>query len=164
MQLDYGQIVAQIIGFLMVLWIMKKFAWKPLLRVLDERKERIQSELAEAEKRRLDVEKLERQYEEKLRDIDAEARARVQEAVKSGQKIASEIKEEARGEIKDMLGRARDEIERDRAQALVELRDDVVNMAVKAAGKVLQENLDERKHRKVIADFVKDLDKINGQS
>jgi F-type H+-transporting ATPase subunit b len=164
MQLDYGQIVAQIIGFLIVLWIMKKFAWKPLLRVLDERKERIQSELAEAEKRRLDVEKLERQYEEKLRDIDAEARARVQEAVKSGQKIASEIKEEARGEIKDMLGRARDEIERDRAQALVELRDDVVNMAVKAAGKVLQENLDERKHRKVIADFVKDLDKINGQS
>ncbi len=164
MQLEYGQIVAQIIGFLIVLWIMKRFAWKPLLRVLDERKERIQSELSEAEKRRLDMEELEKQYQDKLRNIDAEARARLQEAVKSAQKMASEIKEEARDEVKGMLGRARDEIERDRAQALVELRNDVVNMALKASEKVLRESMDEVRHKKIVADFLSDLEKIDEHS
>lgn len=164
MELDYGQIVAQIIGFLLVLWIMKRFAWKPLLRVLQERRERVQSELDEAERHRVDMEALRQQYEEKLRDIDAEARVKLQETVRNAQRIASEIREDGRGDVKEMLGRARDEIERDRAEALVELRNEVVNIAVRASEKILQETLDTAKHRKVIAEFIKDLDSIDARS
>jgi F-type H+-transporting ATPase subunit b len=164
MELDYGQIVAQILGFLIVLWIMKRLAWKPFLKILDDRKARIQSELAEAENKRLGAEKLEQQYSERLRDIDAEARTRVQAAVKNAEKIAAEIKEEARRDGKDILGRARDEIERDKTQALVELRHDVVNMALRASEKVLRENLDETRHRKAIADFVNDMERIDERS
>ena len=102
--------MTQILGFLIVLWIMKRFAWKPLLRTLEERKERIRSELEEAERRKEDAEKLRQQYEDKIESIDAEARARLQEAVKNAQKVASEIKDEARADVKEMLGRARDEI------------------------------------------------------
>jgi len=164
MELDYGQIVTQILGFLIVLWIMKRFAWKPLLRVLEDRKARVRSELDEAERRKVDMEKLRQEYEDKLKSIDAEARARLQEAVRNAQKIASEIKEEARADVKEMLGRARDEIERDRAQALVELRNEVVNMAVKASEKILQETLDAEKHRKMIANFIRDLDQVDVKS
>jgi len=163
MELDYGQIVAQIIGFLVVLWIMKRFAWKPFLKILDDRRSRIQSELADAEEQRLGAEKLGQQYQEKLRDIDAEARARVQAAVKNAEKIAAEIKEEARQDVKELLGRARDEIERDKAVALVALRNDVVDMALKASEKVLKESLDEARHRKAIADFVKDMENVDGR-
>jgi F-type H+-transporting ATPase subunit b len=163
MELDYGQIVVQIIGFLLVLWIMKRFAWKPILKVLDERKNRIQSELTDAEEKRLGAEKLGQQYQEKLRDIDTEARAHIQAAVKNAEKIAAEIKEEARQDVKEMLGRARDEIERDKAEALVALRNDVVDMALKASEKVLRESLDETRHRKAIADFVKDMENIDGR-
>ena len=163
MHLDYGQIVTQILGFLIVLWIMKRFAWKPLLRILEERKNRVRSELEEAEKRRVEVEKLRQQYENKLRSIDAEARARLQEAVRNAERIGSEIKEEARADVKEMLGRARDEIERDRAQALVELRNEVVDMAMKASEKILRETLDAQKHRKMIADFIKDLDQADAE-
>ena len=163
MELDYGQIVAQIIGFLVVLWIMKRFAWKPFLKILDDRKNRIQSELAEAEKERLGAEKLGQQYQEKLRQIDVEARAHIQAAVKNAEKIATEIKEEARQDAKELLGRARDEIGRDKAEALVALRNDVVNMALKASEKMLRENLDETRHRKAIADFVKDMESIDEQ-
>ncbi len=161
MELDYGQIVAQILGFLVVLWIMKRLAWKPFLKILDDRKSKIQSQLDEAEGTRLEAQKLEQQYQQKLRDIDAEARVRVQDAVKNAEKIAAEIKEEARRDVKDILGRARDEIERDRAEALVALRNDVVNMTIKASEKVLRENLDETRHRKAIADFVKDMEGID---
>jgi F-type H+-transporting ATPase subunit b len=110
------------------------------------------------------MEKLRQEYEDKLKSIDAEARARLQEAVRNAQKIASEIKEEARADVKEMLGRARDEIERDRAQALVELRNEVVNMAVKASEKILQETLDAEKHRKMIANFIRDLDQVDVKS
>ncbi|MFH0777179.1 MAG: F0F1 ATP synthase subunit B [Candidatus Eisenbacteria bacterium] len=161
MKLDYGQIVTQIIGFLIVLWIMKRFAWKPLLRVLDERREKIKAELDEAERRKLDMEKLRLQYEDKLREIDAEARLRLQEAVKNAQRITSEMKEEARANVQEMLGRARDEIERDRAEALVQLRNDVVDLAIKASGKLLRENLDAERHRKTIADFIGELEKTD---
>ena len=147
----------------MVLWIMKRFAWKPFLKILDDRKNRIQSELAEAENERLGAEKLGQQYQEKLRQIDVEARAHVQAAVKNAEKIAAGIKEEARQDVKELLGRARDEIERDKAEALVALRNDVVNMALKASEKVLKENMDETRHRKAIADFVKDMESIDGQ-
>lgn len=104
------------------------------------------------------------EYEDRLKSIDAEARARLQEAVRNAQKVSSEIKEEARAEVKEMLGRARDEIERDRAQALVELRNEVVDMAVRASEKVLHETLDVEKHRKMIADFIKGLDEVDADS
>jgi len=164
MQLDYGQIVTQILGFLIVLWIMKRFAWKPVLGMLEARKKKVQSELEEAEQRKLDMEKLRQQYDERLKSIDAEARLRIQEAVRNAEKVSSEIKEEARAEVKEMLGRARDEIERDRAQALVELRNEVVDMAVKASEKILHETLDAEKHRKMIADFIKGLDEVDADS
>lgn len=156
--------MTQILGFLIVLWIMKRFAWKPLLRMLEDRKERIRSELEEAERRKEDAGKLRQQYEDKLKSIDAEARARLQEAVKNAQKVASEIKEEARADVKEMLGRARDEIERDRAQALAELRNEVVNMAVRASEKILRETLDVEKHRKMIADFIENLEQVDAKS
>ncbi|UCF78507.1 MAG: F0F1 ATP synthase subunit B [Candidatus Eiseniibacteriota bacterium] len=161
MELDYGQIVTQILGFILVLWIMKRFAWKPLLRILQERSERVKSELGEAEKQRLDMQKLRQEYEEKLREIDAEARARLQEAVKNAQRIASEIKEDARGDVKEMLGRARDEIERDRAEALVQLRNEVVDIALRASEKVLRESMDTARHRKMVAEFIRDLDSVD---
>ena len=156
--------MTQILGFLIVLWIMKRFAWKPLLRMLEDRKERIRSELEETERRKEDAGKLRQQYEDKLKSIDAEARARLQEAVKNAQKVASEIKEEARADVKEMLGRARDEIERDRAQALAELKNEVVNMVVRASEKILRETLDAEKHRKMIADFIKNLDQVDAKS
>lgn len=163
MELDYGQIITQILGFILVLWIMKRFAWKPLLGILQERSDRVQSELDEAEKQRVDMERLRQQYEEKLKDVDAEARAKLQEAVRNAQRIASEIKEDARGDVKDMLGRARDEIERDRAEALVQLRNEVVEIAIKASGKVLRESLDTAKHRRIVAEFIRDLDNVDAQ-
>ncbi|KPJ61280.1 MAG: hypothetical protein AMJ46_03060 [Latescibacteria bacterium DG_63] len=164
MELDYGQIVTQILGFIIVLWIMKRFAWKPLLRILEERSRRVESELSGAEKQRVDMEALRRQYEERLKDIDAEARAKLQEAVRNAQRIASEIKEDARGEVKQMLGRARDEIERDRAEALIQLRSEVVDIAIRASEKVLRESMDTAKHRKIVADFIKDLDRVDARS
>jgi F-type H+-transporting ATPase subunit b len=160
LELDLGLIVTQIIGFLLALWILKAFAWKPLLRMLDERRQKIANDIGDAEKIKIDAAKLLDDYHAKLREIDNEARARIQEAVSEGGRIAAEVKEQAREESRQILARSREELARDVAKARVQLRDDVVGMAIKAAEKVITTKLNEAEQRRLLDDFLKEVDKV----
>lgn len=159
LDLNLGIIVTQIIGFLIALWILKALAWKPLLKMLADRRNRIAGDIDQAEKIKADAAKLLDDYRAKLRDIDNEARTRVQEAVSEGGRIAAEIKEQARDESRQILARSREELARDVAKARVQLRDDVVSMAVKAAEKIISVRLDEVEQRRLLEDFLKEVDK-----
>ncbi len=158
MHLEWQQVITQIIGFLIALWVLKKFAWKPLLRVLEERKERIKSEFDKIEDERQKAQTLLQQYQEKLKEIEAEARARIQEAVNEGRKIAGEIKQQAQAEAKEVLTKAQAEIGREIAKAKVQLKNDLVSMTISATEKIIGEKLDEKKDRKLIADFIEELE------
>jgi len=158
MHLELQQIITQIIGFLIALWILKKFAWKPILRVLEERKERIKSEFGKIEEDHQKAQSLLGQYQEKLKEIDAEARVRIQEAVNEGRKIAGEIKQQAQAEAKEVLTKAQAEIGRELGKAKVQLKNDIVNMTLSATEKIIGEKLDEKKDRKLIADFIEELE------
>jgi F-type H+-transporting ATPase subunit b len=159
LDLNLGIIVTQIIGFLIALWILKALAWKPLLKMLADRRNRIAGDIDQAEKIKSDAVKLLDDYRAKLRDIDSEARTRIQEAVSEGSRIAAEIKEQARDESRQILARSREELARDVAKAKVQLRDDVVSMAVKAAEKIMSTRLDEVEQRRLLEDFLKEVDK-----
>lgn len=158
MHLEWQQVITQIVGFLIALWVLKKFAWKPLLRVLEERKEKIISEFGKIEEDRKKAQQLLEQYREKLKEIDAEARVRIQEAVNEGRKIAAEIKQQAQNEAKEVLTKAQAEITRELAKAKVQLKNDIVSMALAATEKIIDEKLDEKKDRKLITDFIEELE------
>ena len=159
LDLNLGLIVTQIIGFLIALWILKALAWKPLLKMLEDRKSKISGDIDQAEKIRADAGKLLDDYRFKLRDIDNEARARIQEAVGEGSRIAAEIREQAREESRQILAKSRDELARDVAKARVQLRDDVVSMAVKAAEKIISTRLNEAEQRRLLDEFLKEVDR-----
>jgi len=154
MGLEIGQIVTQIIGFLIAVFLLKKFAWKPLLSILEQRRLKIKSEFDNIDKEKKKVEDLLSLYETKLKEIDSLARVKIQEAAREGQKLANEIKENARKESKDILNKAREEIQRDVDKAKVQLKNDLVNMAMRAAEKLIRERLDEEKDKKLIAEFI----------
>jgi len=158
MHLEWQQVITQIVGFLIALWVLKKFAWKPLLRVLEERKEKITSEFGKIEGDRKRAQQLLEQYQEKLKEIEAEARVRIQEAVNEGRKIAAEIKQQAQAEAKEVLSKAQAELGRELAKAKVQLKNDIVSMALAATEKIIDEKLDEKKDRKLIADFIEELE------
>lgn len=158
MQPDLGQIVTQIIGFLVAVWILKRYAWQPVLRVLEDRRARIRSEIDETAADRVKAAGTLKAYEEKLRDIDAEGRARIQEAVREGEGVAAEIKDAARKEAHAFLDRAREEIERDKAKAKIELKQDVVDLSLRAAEKLLGETVDEEQNRRMVDAFIEDLE------
>ena len=87
MDLDIKEILIQIVAFLLMLWVLKKFGWKPLLNVMEERKKAIQSEFDAIAEARKETEMLAKSYQDKLSTIDAEGRLKIQEAVRQGQKI-----------------------------------------------------------------------------
>jgi F-type H+-transporting ATPase subunit b len=157
MQPELGQIITQIIGFLVALWILRRWAWKPMLNMLEERRQKIRGELDDAASDRQKAAETLSEYEGRLKGIEAEARTKIQEAVREGQGVAAEIKESARNEAQAFLERAREEIERDKAKAKIELRRDVVDLSVKATEKLLRETVDEERNRRMVDSFIDEL-------
>ncbi|MBK8229835.1 MAG: F0F1 ATP synthase subunit B [Candidatus Eisenbacteria bacterium] len=161
MNLIWSQVVTQIVGFLIALLILKKYAWGPVLALLEERRQKIQAEFDKIESTRQEVASLKGEVETQLRNMEAQARTRIQEAVQEGQRVAAEITEKARSESRELVERAKDEIARDRDKARVELRNEMVQMVVIATERVVSERMDEAKHKERIASFIDSLTSVN---
>jgi F-type H+-transporting ATPase subunit b len=155
-----AELLTQIVGFILAWLILWKFAWKPLTGMLEQRRERIKNDLDAAENIKKQAADELVEYQNKLKEIDTEARARIQEAVTDGNRVATEIREQARAEAKEIIGKAREELSRDVAKAKVELRNDMVNMAIAATEKIIAEKLDDEKHRLLLRNFLDEVDKV----
>jgi F-type H+-transporting ATPase subunit b len=147
-------LVAQIINFVLLLVIFRLLLYKPLLRILDERKQRIQEGLEasdEAKRRLSDTE------QEVAKELD-KARQQGQEQIAQAQQIAARIQEEARvtarQEAEHLLERARGEITLERDSAIAELRREFADLTITAAERVIKEELDENKHRRLIEEVL----------
>ncbi|HAS18339.1 MAG: ATP synthase F0 subunit B [Nitrospirae bacterium RIFCSPLOW2_12_42_9] len=160
MNLEIQQILTQALGFFILLFILKKFAWKPLLALLEERREKISSEFKNIEQVKSELSRLEEDYKAKLADIDTQARLKIQEAIAEAQRISIEIQEKSRDEAKKTLDKAKANIELEIAKARVDLRNQVASIAIKAAEKVLKEELNEEKHRRLVMGFIEDLEQV----
>jgi F-type H+-transporting ATPase subunit b len=158
--IKWGELFAQVVAFLIVLWILKKWAWKPILKVLEDRRQKIQSEFDGIAQKKKDVETLVFDYQAKLGDIESLARAKIQEAAQEGQKLANQIKENARKDAKELVDRSREQIQRDIEKAKVQLRDDLVKISLNAAEKIIKEKLDEKKDKRIISEFINQMEKL----
>jgi F-type H+-transporting ATPase subunit b len=155
------QLLTTALGFLFFVWILGKFAWGPILDLLDERRGKIDGDYTAAEKNLAESETLKGEFELKLADIKVIQREMVQEAVKRGEDIAEGIEKKARSGADDTRQKAAQDIELATQKAQIELRDDVVAMAIGAAEKVIDERLDDNLHRKLITDYI---DQLGGPS
>lgn len=158
MDLQVKLIATQIVAFLIVLWILRKYAWGKLLGLIEARREHIASEFEQIEKGKADVDGLRQKYEKELADIDSTARARIQEAVSEANGLAAGIKEDARKEAVAMRVKTNEDIERDLDKANVELRDRMVSAVITVSERVIRERLDSDKHKQLIRDFLEEVD------
>lgn len=155
-------LITNIMAFLILLWILRRYAWGPLLMMIDARRDKIRSDYASAAKELEDAEKLRDQFDAKMADIKNIERERVQEAVKRGEGIAARLEDDARGKAGDFLSKAESELGREVTAARLDLRATTVDMAILAAEKVIQEKLDDKKHRRMIEDFIGELGEARG--
>lgn len=147
------------VGFLIFVWVLAKFAWGPILNLLDARRQKIEGDYAAAEKNLAEAEALKGDFEAKLHDIKSIERERVQEAVRRGEGIADGIVGKARSDAATTVAKAEQEIEIEAHKAQLELRDSVVALAIGAAEKVIRTKLDDAMHRKLITEYIEDVEK-----
>ena len=164
MDIRFDILITQILGFLIVLWVLKKYAWGPILGMLEERRSRIAKQVSDSEKLRRDAEELKAEYENQLKTIEAQARQRIQEAVAEGQKVAEEIRATAHEEAQAITEKAKSTLELEYKKARVELRSEIVATALGAAEKLLQEKLDDQEQRRLVDRFVDELGQETNQS
>ncbi|MEN6627157.1 MAG: F0F1 ATP synthase subunit B [Candidatus Sumerlaeia bacterium] len=154
-----GELVTQAITFIIFFWILKIFAWGPLLSLIESRARSVEEGFEDIRRRQAAADKLHEDYAAHLRNIEQEGRAKIQEAVAEGRRVAAEIVENAREESQRMSERARRNIEIEIAKARVELRDDIVSMTMAASEKLLRQRVDTQTDRQLVSDFLVDLEK-----
>ena len=156
-----GLIIWTIITFLVVLIVLKKFAWPQLLVALDEREKRISDAIAAAEQASQEAEEVLREHQQKLAAADEEARKIVAEAREAGANVRQTIVSQAREEAERMLDQARTSIESEKRAAIAELRRETAHLAVQAAGALIDANLDDEKNRGLVDDFIARIPESN---
>lgn len=156
MKIEIGQVIAQIISFLILLWILKRYAWKPLLQMMEERRHLIKSEFDEIERGKQKLLREEEEYNKKIHDIDLYAHKKVQESVEKGKLVAGEIQQKALGEAREIIQKAKEDSHNEVLKAKAQLKDELVNMTLAATQQVLRAELDQEKQKKLIRDFIKE--------
>ncbi len=149
-----GLILWTIITFVVVLLILRAKVWGPLLAALDEREKRIRESLESADRARQEAQARLAEHEERLARAESEARRIVAEAREAAEQVGARIVEEARQEAQRTAERASESIEAEKRAALVELREAAADMAVQAAGAILDAELDAGRNRKLADDFI----------
>lgn len=148
--INLPMIIAQIVNFTILLVVLRMVLYKPVLKMLDDRKQRIAEGLNAAEIARAEAASAQANIQEQL-DM---ARKEGQEIVANAQNIATRIQADAREQTaKDReaaLERARNEIQLERDRAIAELRGEFADITVKAAEKVINQSLDQKAHERVI--------------
>ena len=154
------EMVTQLLGFLIVFFILKKYAFGSILGAIDARRKKIEDEFSDIEKRKKGLETLEKEYRGRLDHIEREAREKIQEASKVGQGLAKDIQEAARLDAKKLFERTQADIEQEIAKGRLSLRNEIVDIATMMTEKVLREKLDAREQEKLVDKFLKELEKV----
>ena len=150
-------LIAQILNFLVLLAILAKFAYKPLLKAMDDRRNRIINDLDSAEQTRLDAEALKEQYAEQLAGARQEATEIVNKANQIAQNLHDELVEQARVEQEALMANAKERIEQEKQQALLDIRSEVIKLSTLIAGKIVNQKLNSANDQKLVADIADDV-------
>ena len=147
---DWGKLLVQAFNFLILLFLLQRFAYKPLLRIMDERSTRIRSDLDEARRLREEGERDRETYRGQLSRARDEARSILEEANGVASRIRTQALADAEAQNTALLQRARDEIAREKETAIAELRREVADLAIMAASHVVGRSLDDADRRRLV--------------
>ena len=158
--LSANEIVAQVASFLILLFILKVFAWKKILLVLDKRKERIALELKDLEKSRVDLEALKSEYSEKISAIEVQAQIKIHDALLESKVISEEARRLAHLQAQEIIDKAKESIKFELAKAKDDLKKEVVDLTIKATENLIREKLTSDQDKRLVNDFLSEVDKI----
>jgi len=146
-------LISQVVNFLILFAVLYFLLWKRILRMLDQRKQRIAQGLADAEQARKERERAEAEYQQRIEQAKREREEILAGAAKEGELAREQMLAEARTEAERVIAEARVELERDRQEMLADLRGQVATLAIAVSNKIIGEALDEQRQRRLIDEF-----------
>jgi F-type H+-transporting ATPase subunit b len=154
-------LLAQVVNFGLLLFLLWMIAYKPVLKMMNERKQKIQESLEYAENVKKQAAEQQKEFEQRIAEARREAQAAAALAAQAGEKEREAILAQAREEARKLIEQAKEQIEYERKQMLAELRQEVVQLSLLAAQKAVSQTLDEQAHRRLIADFLAQTDALS---
>ncbi|KJR47029.1 ATP synthase F0 sector subunit b [Desulfosporosinus sp. I2] len=155
-QFDFT-VVATVISFLLLVWLLSKKAWGPLMKMMEERRSHIESMLAQAENERQQAEKIKHEYQEEMHKARQEAQEVIAKATKVSEVRAKEILAASHEESEKIKKSALVDIERERDRAITEVRAQVAELSVMVAEKIIRQKLDMKGQGELIEQFIQEV-------
>jgi F-type H+-transporting ATPase subunit b len=156
-QPDPGLFIWTIITFLVLLTLLAKFAWKPLLEALEARQETIRRSLDDAAKAKVELERLNQQSAELIRQARIEGDAIISASRADAERLREELRQKARGEAEGILKNAERQIQLETARALQQIRHEAADLSVAIASKLIQRNLSKEDNEKLIDEALRQM-------
>ena len=152
--INQGLLVAQIINFIIILFVLSRWVFPPIMRMLEQRRQRIQDSLAEAERVRKEAASERAQYQQQLAEERQRTASELARAAQQGQQVREEIIGAAERERETLLATARREADGIRDQAVADARRQIVDLAILAAQRVVGGSMDEARQRQLVNEFL----------
>ena len=151
-QFSFGLFFWQLLLFVGLIFLLKKFAWKPILNAVNEREEGIKDALTAAEQAKLEMENLKADNDKLLKEARAEREAMLKEARAMKDKIVADAKTEAQAEANKLIAQAQANIEAEKNAALADIKSQVASLSVEIAEKVVKQELDNKDKQLALVD------------
>jgi F-type H+-transporting ATPase subunit b len=148
-----------VLTFLLLLLILKKVAWKPILNALDEREAKIRESLEMAEKAKDEAALMIAEHKQSIQQAEEEAKAIVEQARRYAEQVKEKMLEDSKQQAQKIVGDASLEIERKKNEAFTELKRSVAELSIAIAEKLLRKNLDHQQQSKVVDEYIKEIQK-----
>lgn len=152
-----SEFLPALVAFLVIWFVLAKYAWPAITGMLDKRAETIKTSLANAESARIEAQKLLDEYKAQISEARKESGEILAEAKRSAEAVKADITAKAQAEADEIVAKARVAIENEKKQALAELQGSIADFSVSVAGKLIGENLDADSHRQLVEKYIAEV-------
>ena len=152
-----GLLAWTVLTFVLLLVVLKKVAWGPILDALDARENEIKDALNAAEKAREEAERVSSDYEDSIRKAQAEAQQIISDAKTAGEKIKLDLETIANEKADEIIEKAKAQIDTERVRVISEIKTVAIEISLSAAAKVIEKNLDSDDNRKLVKEALEDI-------
>jgi F-type H+-transporting ATPase subunit b len=156
-------ILAQIINFAVLMWVLHTFLFRPIREVLEARRQKIEGSFKEIAAQQVAMEKLKEDYNQRIEGIENELQEMKRKVIREAQKNREEILAEARRDAESILAKNRIRMENESLLVLDQLRDHLVNLTTNSVEKLLKDSLDDKKQLEIIDQVLADTEKLSWQ-
>ena len=157
-QPDPGLFIWTILTFLILLGLLAKFAWNPLLRALEERQETIRRSLDDAERTKQELERVQQESAQIVAEARAEAQTIVSRSRAEAETVREDLKRKAKEEAAGLIKNAERQIQQETARAVQEIRREVVDLSLTVASKLIKKNLSQEDNDRLIQDSLDQIE------